>query len=145
MKRRATGYFDVLQRACAIACLALFFPAWSGGVVVALAEDAPVAASGKDPHSNADRDRLPPPAITEQTVDLGERVLKFKASIGAMPIKGESGELLAEVVTTAFTLSGATTSRRRAPAAPSSLHSMEGRGLVRPGSVSARWVHGACR
>ena len=107
MKRRARSYFDVLQRACAIVCLALFFPAWSGGVVVALAEDAPAAASGKDAHSNADRDRLPPPAITEQTVDLGGRVLKFKASIGAMPIKDElSGELLAEVVTTAFILTG---------------------------------------
>jgi carboxypeptidase C (cathepsin A) len=109
MKRRARSYFGVLQRARlrTIVCLALFFPGWSGGVVVAMAEDAPAAASGKDAHSNADRDRLPPPAITEQTVDLGGRVLKFKASIGAMPIKGESsGELLAEVVTTAFILTG---------------------------------------
>ncbi len=107
MKRQAESYFGVLLPASArtIVCLALFFPAWSGAARPALAEDAPAAASSKDAHSNADRDRLPPPAITEQTVDLGGRVLKFKAGIGAMPIRDESsGELLAEVVTTAFIL-----------------------------------------
>jgi carboxypeptidase C (cathepsin A) len=103
MKRQPRSVFVVLQRACAIVCLALFFPVWSGSVVVALAEDAPAAATGKDPHSNAAKERLPPPAISEQSIDLGGRVLKFKASIGAMPIKDQSsGELLAEVVTTAF-------------------------------------------
>ncbi len=110
------NYLKVLHRAGlrSILCLALL-PALAGGVAVALEQDAPAAASGQDPHSNAahsnaarsnaDRDRLPPPSTTEQSIDLGGRVLKFKASIGAMPIKDESsGELLAEVVTTAFVL-----------------------------------------
>ena len=96
----------------AILCLALI-PAWAGVAPVALAQDAPVAASGRDPHfnaaansaPNAARERLPPPSVTEQSIDLGARVLKFKASIGVFPIKdSSSGELLAEVVTTAFEL-----------------------------------------
>ena len=79
-----------------------------------LAQDAPAAASGKEAGSADAKDgakeragdRLPPPAITEQSIDLGGRNLKFKATIGAMPIKDEtSGELMAEVVTTAFILS----------------------------------------
>ena len=106
MKRRVKSNFAVLLRAglCSIVCLTLLSD-WAGGAAVALAQDAPVATSGKDAHSDADMERLPPPAITEQSVDLGGRVLKFKASIGAMPIKDDSsGELLAEVVTTAFVL-----------------------------------------
>ncbi len=111
MMRHATGVFAVLKRAARVVAVCLtIFPAW--GAAVAQAEEAP-AASGKDAHSNAARDGsakdnlakdgLPPPATSEQSVDLGGRIIKFKASIGAMPIKDEaSGELLAEVVMTAF-------------------------------------------
>ena len=86
-------------------CLALF-PAWAGAVDVALAEEAPAAASGKDAHSNAEGP-IAAAGDLRANIDLGGRVLKFKASIGAMPIKDQSsGELLAEVVTTAFILTG---------------------------------------
>ncbi len=48
---------------------------------------------------------MPPLAITEQSIDLGGRVINFKATVGAMLVRDEpSGELLAEVVTTAFVL-----------------------------------------
>jgi carboxypeptidase C (cathepsin A) len=123
----------------AIFCLALL-PAWAGAAPVALAQDAPVAASGGDPHShaaanaapNAARERLPPPSITDQSVDLGGRVLKFKASIGAMPIKdSSSGELLAEVVTTAFVLT---------PAAD-----RPETGAAKPETGAAKPETGACR
>ncbi len=112
MTRQDRPCFARLQRAGlrTLFCLAL---AWAGGATVARAEDAPTtasaapaAASGKEAHAKAAKAPLPPPAITEHSVDLGGRALKFKASIGAMPIKDEaSGELLAEVVTTAFVLS----------------------------------------
>jgi carboxypeptidase C (cathepsin A) len=104
MKRLARRSF--LHRAVllSVACLAPLL-LWAVNARVALAEDAPAAANGKDAHSDAAKERLPPPAITEQSIDLGGRIIKFKASIGGMPIKDESsGELLAEVVTTAFVL-----------------------------------------
>jgi hypothetical protein len=74
MKRQVRRFFRIV-------CLALF-PAWAGGAAIAQAQDAPVA-SGKDANSNAAKDRLPPPTITEQSIDLGGRVIKFKASVGA--------------------------------------------------------------
>ena len=87
-----------------VVCLAIV-PPGSRVSSVALAQEAHGEASGKDAKSEAARERLPPPAITEQSIDLGGRVIKFKASIGAMPFKDEtSGEVLAEVVTTAFIL-----------------------------------------
>lgn len=105
------GYFAAVRRARLreIVWLALF-AAWAGGATFAVAQDAPApaAASGREAHSGAPataKERLPPPSTTEQSIDLGGRVLKFKSSIGALPIKDDSsGELLAEVVTTAFVL-----------------------------------------
>ena len=105
MKRQVRSYFAGLQRAGlrSIVCLALF-PAWAQGAA-ALADEAPIVANAKDTRSDGARERLPPPATTEQTIDLGGRVIKFTASIGAIPIRDDSsGELLAEVVTTAFVL-----------------------------------------
>ena len=147
MERHVRSFFAILRKAgmSSIICLALL-SAWAGGVIVALAEDAPAAASGKDAISNAAKDRLPPPAITEQSIDLGGRVINFKASVGAMLIKDEpSGELLAEVVTTAFVLTVDNGKPEPEPVDQSSSHSMAGQERVRPGWNSAHSVHGGCR
>ena len=71
---------------------------------LALTVRADEAAGGKEKEAKAS---LPPPAVTEQSIDLDGRVLKFKATVAAMPIKdAASGEVLAEVVTTAFLAEG---------------------------------------
>jgi carboxypeptidase C (cathepsin A) len=108
MKRQKMFCSAGLERAGLHAILCLALPVWLAGATVAMAQDAPAVAGGKEAHSGVvatAKDRLPPPSITEHSIDVGGRVLKFKASIGAMPIKDDSsGEVLAEVVTTAFVL-----------------------------------------
>ncbi len=93
----ARGHLLLRQaRLLSVVCLAMF-SGLSGGLVSQAQE------AGKDAHSDVAKQRLPPPAVTEHSIDLGGRSIAFKAIIGAMPIKDESsGELLAEVVTTSF-------------------------------------------
>lgn len=50
-------------------------------------------------------DRLPAPSVTEQSIEIGGRKLAFKATASAVPVKdAQSGDILAEIATLAFTM-----------------------------------------
>src|SRR5262249_60625376 len=69
------------------------------------------AAGDKTPSQRAARPRAPrqPPAdtTTDQSIDLGGRTLRFKATAGSIPLNnGEDGSLLAEIGYVAYVVPG---------------------------------------
>ena len=96
MKRRSKRFIFAARRAMAvILSIGLAAPVWA---------DEHPSASAKEA---AAKTALPSPAVTEQSVDLGGRQLEFKSTVAAMAIKNAaSGEVLAEVVTTAYVAEG---------------------------------------
>ena len=56
--------------------------------------------------------KLPQDAVTEQSVDLPDRKLQFKATAGSLPITNDKGQILAEMAYVAYTLNGTSPERR---------------------------------
>ena len=76
--------FQILPLACAILLL--------GGAALA---EAPEQKRGP----------LPAPSVTEHSIEVGDRKLAFKATASALPVKdAQSGEVLVEIATLAFTM-----------------------------------------
>ncbi|MGH9599862.1 MAG: S10 family peptidase [Terracidiphilus sp.] len=50
---------------------------------------------------------LPPPAHVEQSIVLNGKTLHYTVTIGAMPVRDETGKVVGKVVTTAYTVDGA--------------------------------------
>lgn len=75
-------------------------------------------------------DRLPQDAITEHTLQLPDRTLRFNATAGSIPITSAKGEVLAEIGYVAYTLAGMPAGHRPVTFA------LNGG----PGSASA-WLH----
>jgi carboxypeptidase C (cathepsin A) len=51
--------------------------------------------------------RLPPDSITQQTLELPGRSLRFTATAGSLPVVDQSGQLQAEIGVASYTLNGA--------------------------------------
>jgi carboxypeptidase C (cathepsin A) len=49
---------------------------------------------------------LPPPAHTEQTIQLNGKPLKYTVTVGAMPVRDKDGKVAGQVVVTAFVVPG---------------------------------------
>jgi carboxypeptidase C (cathepsin A) len=66
---------------------------------------------------DAKRQPLPAPSVTEQSIKIGGRKLEFKAAASATPVKdSQSGEILAEIATLAFTMEPAKSETGGVPA-----------------------------
>ncbi|PPQ38702.1 Carboxypeptidase C (cathepsin A) [Rhodoblastus acidophilus] len=72
--------------------------------IVVLALALPLGAAAADPPKPA-RDPLPPPAVTEQAIEIDGRRIAFKATASTAPVKdGRSGETLADIALLTFTV-----------------------------------------
>lgn len=91
------------------------------------AQDAAQRAAPRHP---AVLSPLPEPRSTRQTLDLPDRTLHFTATVGAIPLRGAGGTILADVAYTAYTLDGP-----RSPQRPLTFAFNGG-----PGSAST-WLH----
>src|ERR1700761_1803660 len=85
----------------AAAALALAVPG-------AQAADAPAKADAKPAPAEAASQlpALPPEASVKQTMVLHGKTLSYTASVGAFPVRDETGKKIAEVVVTTYTLDG---------------------------------------
>lgn len=72
----------------------------------ALAADAPAKADAKSVEAKAPSNAMPPEASVKQTMTLGGKVLNYTATVGALPVRDETGKKIAEVVVTSFMLDG---------------------------------------
>jgi carboxypeptidase C (cathepsin A) len=88
-----------------------------------------LAGSGRAQTVNASQ-RLPDDAVTEHTLDLPGRKLKFQATAGAIPLRNSQGQILAEMGYVAYTMDGGAAGTRPVTFA------LNGG----PGSASA-WLH----
>lgn len=101
-----------------LASLVLLFAAPTASLNAQEAKPAEVVAS------------LPPDVVTEHTLTLPDRTLRFNATAGSLPITNSKGEVLAEMGFVAYTLAGMPASQRPVTFA------LNGG----PGSASA-WLH----
>lgn len=101
------------------------------GTCVVLAVAAPMAGLHAEEAKPAEAAAsLPPDVVTEHTLTLPDRTLRFNATAGSIPITNSHGEVLAEMGFVAYTLAGAPASQRPVTFA------LNGG----PGSASA-WLH----
>jgi len=76
------------------------------------APEAPAAAAPAPAEKPAAAEKselppLPPPAHVEQTMQLDGKTLSYTVTIGAMPVRDQTGKVVGKVVTTAYTMPGA--------------------------------------
>ena len=84
--------------------------------------------------------RLPPDSITQHTLELPGRSLRFTATAGSLPVVDQGGQLQAEIGVASYTLNGAEPARARSPSP-----STAGRARLRPISISWCSARGGCR
>ena len=91
--------------------------ALSVAIPAAQAADAPAKADVKP--AGAETASLlpafPPEASVKQTMVLHGRTLNYTATVGALPVRDETGKKIAEVVVTTYTLDGPRTRTDRSP------------------------------
>jgi carboxypeptidase C (cathepsin A) len=91
--------------ACVVLCLATFV------AQVSAQSDKPAADKGPSEKAAAKSDKeqlapLPPPAHTEQSIQIDGKTLKYTVTVGALPVFDKDGKHVADVVTTAYTIDG---------------------------------------
>lgn len=96
--------------ACALSCLGLSV---THAGAQADRHPAEKPATGAPPSSEkpasgekSELPPLPPPAHVEQTMELDGKTLHYTVTIGAMPVRDETGKVVGKVVTTAYTMDG---------------------------------------
>jgi carboxypeptidase C (cathepsin A) len=97
----------LISRAIALACVAVLAIAAPGVAADAPKADAKSAdaksADAKTPEGPA---RFPADASVKQTTRVGGKTLSYTATAGSLPVRDETGKVIAEVAFTAFTLDG---------------------------------------
>lgn len=106
------AYFRRLVFSALIAVLAWAPPSWSP------AQEAGPARGGggqSQASSGTAGSTLPSPSVTRHAIDLPGRSLRYTATAGALPVRDQSGRLLAEIAYVSYTLdhegAGVTTDR----------------------------------
>src|SRR5215210_8021320 len=59
------------------------------------------------PESRPAERKLPPDSVTQHTLELPGRTLRFTATAGSLPVVDQGGQLQAEIGVTSYTLNGA--------------------------------------
>ncbi len=95
-----------------------------------LAVAIPVGLRAQEAHATEAPARLPQDVVTEHTLELADRKLRFNATAGSIPITNAKGDVLAEMGYIAYTLAGMPAGQRPVTFA------LNGG----PGSASA-WLH----
>ncbi|MAC59958.1 MAG: peptidase S10 [Novosphingobium sp.] len=95
------------MRFLTLACSALLLAASGSATLAADKPDDAKAAETTDDHLEP----LPAPKSIQQSAVIAGRTVKYTATVGSIPVKDDKGKMIGEVVYTAYTVSGAPTSR----------------------------------
>ena len=95
------------MRFLTLACSALLLAASGSATLAADKADDAKAAETTDDHLEP----FPVPKSIQQSAVIAGRTVKYTATVGSIPVKDDKGKVIGEVVYTAYTVSGAPTSR----------------------------------
>ncbi|MEJ2408503.1 MAG: peptidase S10 [Novosphingobium sp.] len=99
------------MRFLTLACSALLLTASGSAILAADTADDAKASEKADAKTEDHFPPFPEPKSIAQTAVIGGKTVRYKATVGSLPVKDDKGKVIGEVVYTAYTVPGAPTSR----------------------------------